>query len=541
MFYVRERVLPGPDCPMVPVWATADFLYLHQQSLIPELHKLGEELDDWLKNKSPLAYESYTKGDYVSCLSSEDSTWYRAQVVEEGPNKKYTVCFIDYGNTEEVGTESLLSLPLHIGLVARYAFRVIPQGGVSAPLLRLLDEEPSIRVIRLDAAADHRSVPVVRLERLDGTCLTDQSQDKAKEGVKIKPGKLPEGQVAATLVAREGNCVYLRTAHGGDTLASLEGKLEAHGSTSATPEEVSINDAVCILGEDNRWHRALVTAVAKATEAGDLCKLLMVDCGTTVVVSKEEVRSLPEDLASYIPSLAVKVRLDGVDGRLTDSLLERFMGQVVSVEVTYKRGSGPPSVRIFSSSGVCVNSVLQPLAMKRARQGAFEGRALPSGRSRVTIAHVSDIGQLFYLHQQRLRPALAMLMAELNSGEPTALQTSRLDRGNAVCARYSGDSRWHRAIIVSAPDEEGRYRVSFPDFGYNEIVAHCDIGALPEGMKDPPLFAVCVGLKSVKSICNECKADMQNFEYEVEIVDRDRSPHQAKLYACGRCVNRLVC
>lgn len=538
--YVSERMLPAPNCPMVPVWATTDLLYLHQESLIPELQKLNDRLNDWLRNKCALAYHSYSKGDYVSCLSSQDSTWYRGQVMEECPNGKFTVFFLDYGNSEEVGTESLLSLPTHVGLVPRFAFRVVPQGGVSAPLVHLLNEEPSVRVILLKAAADQRSVPVVHLERLDGTCLTDRLQDQ--ETIRIKPVQLQyNDRFKASVAAREGRCIYLRTFPGGNTLASLQGKLEAHGAESGAPEYISTGDAVCARGEDRKWHRATVTAVTRATEAGDLFKVLLVDTGTTVVVTKEDLRSLPQDLASCMPSLAVKVHLVGVYGRLTDKLLDPYVGQVVTVEVTDQQGDDPPSVRIFSLSGEYLNSVLQRLATKWARRAAFEERVLPSGRSRVTIAHISDLGQLFYLQQQRLRLPLMMLMAELNSGEPAALQTSRLDLGNAVCARYSGNGRWHRAIIFSSPDEDGRYLVSFPDFGYQEMVAPCDIRALPEGMKDPPLFAMCVGLKGVKSISTECKVEMQKYEFEMEIVEWDRLPCQAKLYArSGRCVNRLV-
>lgn len=78
------------------------------------------------------------------------------------------------------------------------------------------------------------------------------------------------------------------------------------------------------------------------------------------------------------------------------------------------------------------------------------------------------------------------------------------------------------------------------ELGYNETMPLCDNGALPEGMKDEPLFAVCVGLKGVKSISDECKLDMRNHEYEAEVAEWDRMPYQAKLFVGGNCVNRFV-
>lgn len=548
--YVPERTLPGPDCPMVPVSATSDVLYLHQESLLPDLQKLGEALNDWVINQCKVTYFRYTKGDYVSALYSKDSTWYRGQVTKECPDGKLTVFFLDYGNSEEMGEESLRPLPMHVGLIPRLAFGVVPQGGVTAHLLSLLKGEQSVRVIQLGTAAA-RSPPVVRLERLDGTCLSGPVQDDQKERssscsrepVQIKEGQLPKGAFKATMVAREGNCVYLRTIPGSDKLASLKAELEAHCATSGAPEEVLVGDAVCAPGEDQGWYRGTITAVA-----GDLCKVLLVDCGTVEVVRKQELRLLLPDLASCLPSLAVKACLDGVVGRLTDSLLRPLMGQEVTARVTGKRASGqPPNVVAFDSSGASVNSVLRPLAIKRG--AAFDERPLPSGRFRVKVSHVTDLGQLFYLQQHRLLPALEMLMEELNSEEPSALKQSRLFLGAAVCARHPGDGRWHRAVVVATPDEEEKaeekkeedeYSLRFIDYGYTEMVPVHGIRALPECMKDIPSFSVCVGLKGVRSVSKGCKLDMLNLDYDAEIVDQERLPYQVKLFVRGRCVNRFV-
>lgn len=78
--FVPERTLPGPDCPMVLVSATTDVLFLHQESLLDELQRLGGTLNTWVTKHCKVTYYSYTKGDYVCALYSEDSAWYRGQV-----------------------------------------------------------------------------------------------------------------------------------------------------------------------------------------------------------------------------------------------------------------------------------------------------------------------------------------------------------------------------------------------------------------------------------------------------------------------------
>lgn len=360
---------------------------------------------------------------------------------------------------------------------------------------------------------------------------------RLQETSQFEEGQVPKGPFKATLVAREKKFIYLRTVLDDDNLQRLKPKLEAHTAASSAPKEVSIGDAVCAPAKDQMWCRAIVDSMARTTEIGELFRVFTVDHGTMEVVRKDALRLLPRDLVICLPCLAVKVGLDGVVGRLTDGLLRPFMGQELSVEVT-ARGNGPPNVVAFGSSGACLNSILRPLAIKRAQQAAFEERPLPDGRTKVKISHVSDLGQLVYLQPLKLLPALQFLMVELNIKPPAALQ--RVSLGNGVCARHPGDGDWYRAVIMSDRAEDGKWRVRFVDYGYSQLLPIQDIRALPEGMQDVPLFAICVGLKCVKTISKQWKENLQSHEFGAEVVNRDRLPNQVKLFDEEICINAFV-
>lgn len=49
-------------------------------------------------------------GDLVASRYSEDNNWYRAKILER-QDDKYSILFIDYGNTTCVTLDSIRSLP----------------------------------------------------------------------------------------------------------------------------------------------------------------------------------------------------------------------------------------------------------------------------------------------------------------------------------------------------------------------------------------------------------------------------------------------
>ena len=76
-------------------------------------------LQSELANMAGKGYAPTTVGQMVCSKFSQDQTWYRAEVLELRPAGKVYVKFVDYGNKEEVGvesiaefTESLLSVPV---------------------------------------------------------------------------------------------------------------------------------------------------------------------------------------------------------------------------------------------------------------------------------------------------------------------------------------------------------------------------------------------------------------------------------------------
>ena len=61
------------------------------------------------------------KGELISAKFSEDSAWYRAEVIEvKGRSDGARVRFVDYGNVEDVNVASMYALP-----VVLLSYRVI--------------------------------------------------------------------------------------------------------------------------------------------------------------------------------------------------------------------------------------------------------------------------------------------------------------------------------------------------------------------------------------------------------------------------------
>ncbi|XP_077497784.1 staphylococcal nuclease domain-containing protein 1-like [Amblyomma americanum] len=219
---------------MVLVWRTPDGLFVQQQSLTGELKDMMEALNAWVKSHSPEpSTTKYSKGDYACALFSEDSIWYRGQVLsEQSPDGTYLVLFVDFGNRERMLASSLRPLPLSFAEKPLFVFCVVPQNvpTENSRLAALLQQEPFTAV---QVETTRAGLPVVRLECKDGTCINDlishaPHKDPAQSAatgsapqeepqkppvavqtlVDVPDCPLPKGLFDAVVASVEGNLVY---------------------------------------------------------------------------------------------------------------------------------------------------------------------------------------------------------------------------------------------------------------------------------------------------------------------------------------------
>ncbi|KAH9370061.1 hypothetical protein HPB48_001938 [Haemaphysalis longicornis] len=615
-----EAKLPATKCPMVPVWKTPDVLYLQQQGLAPELEAMMAALNAWVKAEQPRPSEvNYSKGDYVCALFSEDSKWYRGKVMGvRSPAGRYLVMFIDFGNSEELPSTYLRPLPPRFAETPLFAFCVIPQGVCPADprLVALLEQEP-FSAVQVDVA--HGGLPVVRLERRDGTCLNTLAaggQPKAAQAVAAggskqspQPKQQPPcpaaaappppaqqplvtvdkcpldtsagGSFSGVVSAVEGNLVFVQPM---DRCSTLLGITQALGDPAVRAAQGTLSGlppvgqgVLALYSEDNMWYRARVVSVDGARSKA---RVAFVDYGN------EEGRGCQgpaaHDGASWPrrASCCLPVVLDGVPLLAPRAVDLPAQGGAHGGARRQRQASPRPAARrrqVHQRScrpegrlsgewpasrsrlfGACAPHCVarrrsladsttspirpvEPRVPKSETQGApkqtFVERPLPSGRCKATISHIDSEG-CCYVQQLSLAATLQSMMAELNSGVLTEPLPSPAP-GHAAGARYAADGLWYRVRVLAAP-EAGQCRVTFVDFGNDEVVPLSDMRVLPEKMKAVHLFANRVALHGVKSVGTEYAAHLLNVELELEVADAASQPCKVKLYVDDQCLNDLI-
>lgn len=579
VLHVPQRKLPATKCPMVPVWKTPSVLFLHQKSLSQELEAMMGALNTWVKEEQPKpTVASYSKGDYVCALFSEDSTWYRGQVVGiRSPAGRYLVMFIDFGNSEELPSSYLRPLPPRFAEPALFAFCVVPQGVCAADprLVALLEQEP-FSAVQVDAGKG--GLPVVRLERRDGTCLNDLAAQQPSQqppatakapqavagssarkpsppqGVPKKPSSpaveppppaqplvtvaecpvVAPGRLDCVVSTVEGNLVFVQPLSRCEALVGIttalgdEAVRASAGTLSGLPPVGQF--VLALYSGDKQWYRAKVVSVDEATST---VRVSFVDFGNVENVDAKNLLPMKPEVAREA-ACAFPVLLDGVP-LLAPRAGDILPKELLTVELT---DSGKPPLARLLVNGKCINGIAAaPKEASAAPKEAFVERPLPSGRSKTTISHIDAEG-CCYVQQLSLAPALQSLMVELNGAVPTEPVAS-LVAGDAVCARYAVDELWYRARVLSGP-EGGQCRVAFVDFGNDNTVPLADIRALPDNMKAVHLFANRVALQGVKSVSKEYAAQLLDVAVELEVADATSQPCRVKLYVDDQCLNDLI-
>lgn len=580
VLHVPQRKLPATKCPMVPVWKTPSVLFLHQKSLSQELDAMMGALNTWVKEEQPKpTVASYSKGDYVCALFSEDSTWYRGQVVGiRSPAGRYLVMFIDFGNSEELPSSYLRPLPPRFAEPALFAFCVVPQGVCAADprLVALLEQEP-FSAVQVDAGKG--GLPVVRLERRDGTCLNDlaaqqpsqqppatakapqavagssarkpsspQGAPKKPSSPAVEPPPAPAqplvtvaecpvvapGRLDCVVSAVEGNLVFVQPLSRCEALVGVTAALAdeavraSAGTLSGLPPVGQF--VLALYSDDKQWYRAKVVSVDEATST---VRVSFVDFGNVENVGAKNLLPMKPEVAREA-ACAFPVLLDGVP-LLAPRAGDILPKELLTVELT---DSGKPPLARLLVNGKCINGIAAaPKEASAAPKEAFVERPLPSGRSKMTISHIDAEG-CCYVQQLSLAPALHSLMVELNGAVPAEPVASPV-AGDAVCALYATDKLWYRARVLSGP-EGGQCRVAFVDFGNDNPVPLADIRPLPDNMKAVHLFANRVALQGVKSVSKEYAAQLLDVVVELEVADATSQPCRVKLYVDDQCLNDLI-
>ena len=91
-------------------------IYLQRVDCKTELLQLGDEIAQYCASieEGPLVRQTFCEGDFVLAKWSEDSVWYRGEVLgvdATSEDKSSQISFIDYGNVEVIPSDSLVMCP----------------------------------------------------------------------------------------------------------------------------------------------------------------------------------------------------------------------------------------------------------------------------------------------------------------------------------------------------------------------------------------------------------------------------------------------
>ncbi|XP_077512797.1 LOW QUALITY PROTEIN: uncharacterized protein LOC144123973 [Amblyomma americanum] len=435
VLHVPQRKLPSDRPDMVLVWRTPDGLFVQQQSLTGALNA-------WVKSQSPEpSTTKYSKAGYVCALFSEDSIWYRGQVLsEQSPDGTYLVLSVDFGNRERMLASSLRPLPPSFAEKPLFAFCVVPQNvpTENSRLAALLQQEPFTAV---QADTTRAGLAVVRLERKDGTCINNlisrsPHKDPAQSTVtgsapQEEPQKppvavqtlvnvpdcpLPKRPFDAVVASVEGNLVYIQPiirASGllkfTEALANKARRDPGYKFTEMPP----VNQCVlAVYSDDDQWYRARVVS---ADESGCMVRVQFLDYGNTETMSIKLLLPMQEELAKE-PASVLAVRLEGTP------VLSPWAGEILSREprvvvqlVGSDSGDGPPLVRLMLKRK-CINSMAA--CMQQAGISGFALRRRTSFCQKLPEAYEDKLAE-FRSYVIRLRQQHGYMLGQISNADET--------------------------------------------------------------------------------------------------------------------------
>ncbi|KAK2183308.1 hypothetical protein NP493_317g02007 [Ridgeia piscesae] len=331
-----------------------------------------------------------------------------------------------------------------------------------------------------------RPVPTVAvLERLDPPMDCDQLMVTTSSG----PDDITVQFVEPNLIARV------------QSLTKALAKMHATYSGTYTPVT---GELICAkFSEDNAWYRAEVIEVKGRNDGA---RVRFVDYGNVEDVNVASMSALPDALLSY-PAMGVKCRLSGV-GKLAPGC-QWDENQLKPFELWRVKIVGNErdlcSVELFDKdTGASLNALLAtsasfvPLDPKKAVMNLRNVKIPDRDRIRIQVTDAVDADHVnVQILEDDYILDLARLTEELSRIEPADQGVAR-QPGDIVCAKYSLDDKWYRAVVLDLTDMG--VKVRFIDYGNMETLPSGRIAPVTDSLMKFPIMVVSCSLSGVSGI-----------------------------------------
>ena len=504
---------------MVTEVVSADEFYIQlaTQEVGALLYRVSDELNAHLDSSTPAPLSSLPPVGSLCCARfSQDSQWYRVQVLAVKSDVDIAVLFLDYGNTEQVALSTLAVCPSQFATCRIVAVKC-GLGGLTPSTIVSVDQVTKF----LKQKAVNILLSAQVLGKVGGASLLEL---KDAQGTSLVAAMIKLGYVAEPLplasdlkileFPRASKDVkvmvfevvslsrfYLH-AHMNETATVMDKITNAINSSLTTPPEplsaLPEVGTVCLAkyGEDDTWCRVKIVAVKT-----NRCRVFFLDYGNTCAVSLSEVAACPPDVASF-PRVAIECGLSGVpaekvgDTKLISALKGLTDSVVLSATFVSELG-GVPQVQLTSGT----TSLLSELGLLQEVEVSpfpmvdnMKKHTLPETGDpfRLMVFEVMGPQELYVqVDDEKLIANLISVTQGLSSSfqsGPHVPLSAPPPLGSLCCAKFSQDATWYRVRVSAVVG--GKCKVFFVDYGNSEEVELKDMALCPAELCDLPLVAV---------------------------------------------------
>ena len=560
LYYPKITMPSAPSMVFVTQIINAGEFYVQEADKEKMLSELMVDLSQYCQSKEAENIPTPKVGQACCAKFSDDGGWYRAKIVEIN-GKNCTVEFVDYGNCETTTVDEIKSITDKFVQAAPFVLKCSLEGIV--PVSDKWSEESTKKFEDLAVGKDlicevvKGSQVVLKCgstniaEALLESGLANRAEGSSTTGDK-KPVKvssfrkvtLPEqpSDVYVSHVDSPGD-LYVQLVDGEEKLNQLMENLAQYESSAdgLRIDSVSKGQAVCAkYSEDEAWYRAEVI-----DKEGSKINVLFVDYGNIEETSLENIRELKEEFITQ-PPFAIRCELNKVkpvegdwseesgvflETQTTEKVLqcEFVVGNNVCLKL-----DGTDIVDLMIEKGYCckITEIISPSKQK----GQFMPQTVPADSVSCYVSHVDESGTLYIqlaCEEDTLNAEVERVQT-LSSNKLLDLEVVR--KGELVCARFSEDESWYRAVVTGT--REGSVKVRFVDYGNcDEVQKADDLRALPEEHQvTPPLAYICTlhGLKQLSKkqidLLKEVTADKEltvtflttSPQYDIQLEDENQ-------------------
>ncbi|XP_033644665.1 tudor domain-containing protein 6-like [Asterias rubens] len=480
----------------------------------------------------------------MACVAqfSEDSSWYRGVIKDRKPGF-YRVCFVDYGNEEDVPvdkvreiTTDLLVLPQQAvccclsgwdaawkedkvaerfkSLAAEFeSFQVTVKEskGISVVQLKWQGKDmlQELKKIRANIPKDTKPPKEATPPRRKGTPVATTPPFKltsAAESVEVGKTAL----MAASVVKGPTKffCQLCSTYDQLQQLCADMNKFYASpGSNKKVLTEV-IPGAFCAVqsSSDGVWYRAKILH----PKGPGKVKVKFVDFGDIDVLPAESLCNLLPKFRS-LPTQAIKCSMAGISKKFQEMLLDQEVTVMVKakndgkLKIEYKDDAMHAKI-IKAFGGTSQPEQSKAVVESKGGSSSTSGTtnyikqgALGGTETQVYVTHVDNL-QSFYIQlgyrSDEIDDLQHKLKTSYDNNASGALSPVKV--GTLCCAKFSEDGNWYRAVVTGQPNP-GKVIVRFVDFGNSEEQAASALRPLKGEFAQRTIAAVQCRIKGSSS------------------------------------------